>query len=330
LVLAGIVDRLIPLQAWLFPSRVLLELDDHFVTLLALDHQGSIPTVKWLERVPLPAGTCDQGIPVRIEALADFIGDLLVERGFATARVVAVLPTLSSEWHLVQWPGADWPEDPRRLLIERGRQAGFRLPIQSADLRVIHLEPDDGAIAPSSLVIAVRKALLLGWIETFATAGLSLDGLEAGQVCVLRALEPLLNETPDGQVVAVFELSKDSSHLLLLQRGIPVYERRLAGSLAGIGVLADELRRSIDFWRQQERGVTSVQLVLHGSQAALSEEVVEPLRQRLPAWQLVVADPITLGWLQGPAEPLQAQVGSIPANVELLRLLGLALVETYR
>ena len=328
--LAGIVDRLIPLQAWLFPSRVLLELDDHFVTLLALDHQGSIPTVKWLERVPLPAGTCEQGIPVRIEALADFIGDLLVERGFATARVVAVLPTLSSEWHLVQWPGADWPEDPRRLLIERGRQAGFRLPIQSADLRVIHLEPDDGAIAPSSLVIAVRKALLLGWIETFATAGLSLDGLEAGQVCVLRALEPLLNETPDGQVVAVFELSKDSSHLLLLQRGIPVYERRLAGSLAGIGVLADELRRSIDFWRQQERGVTSVQLVLHGSQAALPEEVVEPLRQRLPAWQLVVADPITLGWLQGPAEPLQAQVASIPANVELLRLLGLALVETYR
>ena len=328
--LAGIVDRLIPLQAWLFPSRVLLELNDHFVTLLALDHQGSIPTVKWLERVPLPAGTCEQGIPVRIEALADFIGDLLVERGFATARVAAVLPTLSSEWHLVQWPGADWPEDPRRLLIERGRQAGFRLPIQSADLRVIHLEPDDGAIAPSSLVIAVRKALLLGWIETFATAGLSLDGLEAGQVCVLRALEPLLNETPDGQVVAVFELSKDSSHLLLLQRGIPVYERRLAGFLAGIGVLADELRRSIDFWRQQERGVTSVQLVLHGSQAALPEEVVEPLRQRLPAWQLVVADPITLGWLQGPAEPLQAQVGSIPANVELLRLLGLALVETYR
>ena len=328
--LAGIVDRLIPLQAWLFPSRVLLELDDHFVTLLALDHQGSIPTVKWLERVPLPAGTCEQGIPVRIEALADFIGDLLVERGFATARVAAVLPTLSSEWHLVQWPGADWPEDPRRLLIERGRQAGFRLPIQSADLRVIHLEPDDGAIAPSSLVIAVRKALLLGWIETFATAGLSLDGLEAGQVCVLRALEPLLNETPDGQVVAVFELSKDSSHLLLLQRGIPVYERRLAGSLAGIGVLADELRRSIDFWRQQERGVTSVQLVLHGSQAALPEEVVEPLRQRLPAWQLVVADPITLGWLQGPAEPLRAQVASIPANVELLRLLGLALVETYR
>ena len=73
--LAGVVDRLIPLQTWLFPSQVLLELDDHFVTLLALHHQGSIPTVKWLERVPLPAGTCEQGIPVRTEALADFIGD---------------------------------------------------------------------------------------------------------------------------------------------------------------------------------------------------------------------------------------------------------------
>ena len=151
---AGVVDRLIPLQTWLFPSQVLLELDDHFVTLLALHHQGPIPTVKWLERVPLPAGTCEQGIPVRTEALADFIGDLLVERGFAAARVAAVLPALASEWHLVQWPGPGWPEDPRRLLIERGREAGFRLAIQSADLRVIRLEPDAGATAPSSLVIA--------------------------------------------------------------------------------------------------------------------------------------------------------------------------------
>ena len=83
---AGVVDRLIPLQTWLFPSQVLLELDDHCVTLLALHHRGPIPTVKWLERVPLPAGTCEQGIPVRTEALADFIGDLLVERGFTAAR----------------------------------------------------------------------------------------------------------------------------------------------------------------------------------------------------------------------------------------------------
>ena len=327
---AGVVDRLIPLQTWLFPSQVLLELDDHFVTLLALHHQGPIPTVKWLERVPLPAGTCEQGIPVRTEALADFIGDLLVERGFAAARVAAVLPALASEWHLVQWPGPDWPEDPRRLLIERGREAGFRLPIQSADLRVIRLEPDAGATAPSSLVIAVRKALLQGWIDTFATAGLSLEGLEAGQVCVVRALEPLLGETPDGQVVAVLELLKDRGHLLLVQRGIPVYERRLAGSLAGIGLLAEELRRSVDYWRQQERGITSVQLVLHGSQAALAEAVVEPLRQLLPAWELVVADPLARGWLAGPAEPQIAAEGAIPAGVELLRLLGLALVEAYR
>ncbi len=327
---AGVVDRLIPLQAWLFPARVLLELDDRFITLLALHQRGAVPTVKSLERIPLPAGICDQGMPVRTEALADLIGDLLVERGFAGARVAAVLPDLATEWHPVQWPGADWPEDPRRLLIQRGQEAGFRLTVQSADLRVIRLEPEAGATSPSSLVIAVRKALLLGWIETFATADLCLDGLEAGQVCVVRALEPLLSDTPDDQVVAVLELAKDRGHLLLLQRGIPVYGRRLAGSMAGIGVLANELGRSVDFWRQQERGVTSVQLVLHGSQAALAEEVVEPLKQLLPAWQVVVADPIALGWLAAPPEPPILAEGSVPAGVELLRLLGLALVEADR
>ncbi len=327
--LAGVVDRLIPLQTWLFPSQVLFELDDHFVTLLAL-HQGhALPTIKWLERIPLPAGTCDQAIPVRSEALADFIGDLLVERGFAGARVAAVLPALACEWHLVQWPGAEWPEDARRLLIQRGREAGFRLPLQSADLREIRLEPEVAPL-PTSLVIAVRRALLVGWVDTFAIAGLALEGLEAGPVCVLRALEPLLQQTPEGQLVAVLDLAKDSGHLLLLQRGIPVYERRLAGSLAGIGLLVEELRRSVDFWRQQERGISSVLLLLHGSQAALQDDVVLPLRQMLPAWEVVVADPIALGWLAAPAEPQPAEEGAIPAGVELLRLLGLAQVEAYR
>jgi hypothetical protein len=76
--------------------------------------------------------------------------------------------------------------------------------------------------------------------------------------------------------------------------------------------------------------VTSVQLVLHGSQAALAEEVVEPLKHLLPAWQVVVADPIALGWLAAPPEPPILAEGSVPAGVELLRLLGLALVEADR
>ena len=328
--LAGVVDRLIPLKSWLFPYRVLLELDDHFLTLLVLQSRGGIPMVKWLERVPLPAGTCDQGTPMRAEALADLIGDLLVERGFAGARVAAVLPEVATEWHLVQWPGAEWPEDPRRLLIQRGREGGFRLPIQAADIREIRLDPQPGDGAPTSLVLAVRQALLQGWIETFALAGLALDGLEAGQVCLLRAIDPVLSDAPESQVVAVLELKKDSGRLVLIQKGIPVYEQLLGGSLAGLGSLADDLRRCLDFWRQQERGVTSIRLLLHGSQAALTEEVVDPLRQLLPAWEVGVADPFALGWLEAAPEPPISEEGAQPAGVELLRLLGLALVEAYR
>jgi hypothetical protein len=43
-----------------------------------------------------------------------------------------------------------------------------------------------------------------------------------------------------------------------------------------------------------------------------------------------VADPLALGWLVGPAEPPSLEEGSVPAGVELVRLLGLALVEVYR
>ena len=330
MVLAGVSDRLFSLRSWLFPFRVLLELDDHSLTILALQEGRSVPTVKWLERIPLPIGTCDQAIPVRTDVLADFIGDLLVERGFAGARVAAVLPEHASEWHLVQWPGGVFPGDPRSLLMQRARESGFRLALQSADLHEVRLGSHSQLGPPTSLVIAVRRSLLQSWIETFASAGLTLDGIEAGQVCLVRALQPLLQETPDSQLIAVLELSQDGGHLLLLQGGMPVYQRKLSSSLVGMVGLADELSRSVDFWRQQERTVTSVRLLLHGPWAALREDVVEPLQQLLPAWDVKVVDPFAQGWLAAPAESLNIAEEANPLGVELLRMLGLALVEAHR
>ena len=101
-VLSGVQDRLAPLQAWLFPQRVYLELQDTAITAMALHGRQLV----WLERVPLPAGTCVAGHPMAPDALGDLLGDWLLERGFGGARVRAVLPSQATAVRLLQGEGA--------------------------------------------------------------------------------------------------------------------------------------------------------------------------------------------------------------------------------
>ncbi|MEO1979175.1 MAG: hypothetical protein ABGZ24_01500, partial [Fuerstiella sp.] len=50
-------DRLAPLQAWLFPRRLYLQLEDQAITGMILN--GS--RIVWLERLELPEGVCTDG-----------------------------------------------------------------------------------------------------------------------------------------------------------------------------------------------------------------------------------------------------------------------------
>ena len=52
MVLAGVQERLGPLQAWLFPQRVYLELQDQAITAMVLDGRR----LTWLDQLALPPG----------------------------------------------------------------------------------------------------------------------------------------------------------------------------------------------------------------------------------------------------------------------------------
>jgi Tfp pilus assembly PilM family ATPase len=297
------------LQAWLFPRRVLLELGDQAITALALRHGQ----VVWLERIPLPEGLCQGGEPQQPEALGDLIGDLLIERGWALAHVRAVLPAAASHCRLVEWPDGQWPADPEAVLLERQEQLALPVPLHDADLRLVPLALDP----PTSLLVAVPADLLEAWIAVFATAGVALDGLEAASLCLCRGLEPLLREASSDQLTALVELGAQTSQLLLVRHGLPVYERRWPSALEP-AELAVQIRQCQSFWRQQDPGAAGLQVLLHGSRAAA------------PGWAealetpVLVVDPLALGWWQ----PAQLPPSSAaPAGVELLGLWGLALAE---
>ena len=53
-------ERLGPLQAWLFPQRVYLELQDQAITAMVLSGRG----LSWVDQLSLPPGLCQGGRPV--------------------------------------------------------------------------------------------------------------------------------------------------------------------------------------------------------------------------------------------------------------------------
>ena len=272
-VLSGVQDRLAPLQAWLFPQRVYLELQDTAITAMALDGRQLV----WLERVPLPAGTCVAGHPMAPDALGDLLGDWLLERGFGGARVRAVLPSQATAVRLLQGDPAlaadqrdllqlPWAEDKPLDLIAQ--------PLQDAPGR--------------SLLVAAQSALLESWIEVFALAALPLDRLEAAPLCAAQAV--------DAELVLLVEA--EGSTLLRCQAGVPQWQWPLPAAMP-CEPFVEALIPCLAYWPQ----LRSLQLVVAAGADLEPQALALELQQDLPV-RVDVTDPLSSSWLlDGRPEP---------------------------
>ena len=232
MVLSGVQDRLAPLQSWLFPQRVYLQLEDQALAAMVLEGER----VAWHERVSLPGGVCEGGAPVAVEALGDLLGDWLVERGYPGAHVKAVLPRAATAWRVVEWPDGQWPEQPELLVRQQQRELRLPWDLHDADLL---LEPLEGG-PPRSLLVATQRGVLEAWIDVFSQAGLVLDGLEPLPICLWRGVQSRLQ----GGVALWLQLEEQHSLLLALDQGLPLGEWCLP-PLAEPAVLEAELK----LWR---------------------------------------------------------------------------------
>ena len=308
-----LTERLGPLKAWLFPRQVYLQLEDQAITAMALEGRRIV----WLERVPLPLGLCENGEPIRTDSLGDLLGDLFVERGFAGARVVAVLPAMASQMRLVQWPNRRWPEDPERMLQLNEAELGLRIALQYLDLHLVDLAQDP----PSSLLVTVPSSTLDRWIEVFTLAQLSLDRMEAAKPCICRGILPLELPADDTAPTVVLQVEPQRCSLMVMENGIPSYERRLPGASQADQLLAD-LQRWRQFWGALRSGTSAgLQLLLHGSALRDAAHAAELAGAVGCSWQLL--DPLAQGWLVD----VSPDFGPHPEGHALALLWGLAAAE---
>lgn len=313
--LSGVQDQLGPLRAWLFPRRVHLHLEDQAITAMALDGAA----VSWLERVPLPQGLCVDGQPRQVEALADLLGDLLVERGFTGVSLTATLPPAAAQLRLVRWASGRLPQDPDLQLLRQQSSLALSDPWQDLDLQ--RRDHEGSGQRATSLVVSAPSALLESWISLFNQAAVRLDRLEAVQLCLCRALQPLRQQAGSGRGLSfLLQLEAWGSALLVIDGDWPVFQRTLPSSQEPAALLAG-LRRCWQFLQTlwPDRG-PSPELFLHGG-ALLDPVQTDGLAAAL-GWPCQRLDAFERGWLQDATVAGASELGGA-----LLPLWGLVMTE---
>ena len=251
--LSGVQERLGPLKAWLFPQRVYLELQDQAITGMVLSGRR----LTWLEQLPLSPGLCSAGRPLNSSALADLLGDWLVECGYGSARIRAVLPGAASELRLLKGSGLERIAMPKEL-------EALRLPWPSetaVDVMRSSLPSSPG----SSVAVAVEAALLEDWIDVFADAGLALDALEAASVCALRSAVR--------QSGWLLGLEPEQSWLLRMEQGAPLWQWGLP-PVVELEALQNELSQCLRYWDTQAPRPRSIDVVASAAVPASAQEAL--------------------------------------------------------
>ncbi|MGB7563454.1 MAG: hypothetical protein WBM08_01755 [Prochlorococcaceae cyanobacterium] len=321
--LSGVQNRLKPLKAWLFPPRVLLELEDRWLTLSAFPTGSQQRRATLLQRVPLPAGSIVAGEARRTEAIGDLIGDLLLEHGLTGARVVATLPHQATQWRLVQWSTPGWPANPEKELETLNPDLGLPYPLTAAYVTLLPLPRKTSSEAATSLLVTVRRAAVQSWIEIFSLAGVELERLEPPQLSEWTALEPLLSDLPSGALFVQMDLNEGGSRLVLYRHGVPEFEKLLpaAGRPVQLDLnqeLVNKVEGIVRYWREQDSAVSSVRVGLVGTYAERQDLL--DLFSRPEGWSVKQVDAYKLGWIDPPAD---ARETTTVSGSQLLRVAGL-------
>ena len=255
MVIAGLQNTWRPLRAQLFPKLVMLDLSERLVLGQPVK-RGQPLGPAW--SAPIPARTCRNGVPQLVDAVGDFIGDLLLDHAGIDSQLVVSLPRQAAHWRVVEWARAQQPVDSIDEL--RDLNPDLALPF-ALDDAYVDVQPLPGNTA-SSLVVAADRSVVEAWVEVIAIAGATLQHLLPAQVCLMAAISEELEATPASTLVALLQPLDQQAVLTIWCQGVPEFERRLPGAMPE---LLPALQRSLDFFRSRHAPKAPVRLLLSES-----------------------------------------------------------------
>ena len=252
MVLAGLQNTWRPLRAQLFPRLVMLDLSERLVLGQPVK-RGQPQGPAW--SAPIPARTCRNGVPQLVDAVGDFIGDLLLEHGGIDSQLVVSLPRQAAHWRVLERASAQQPVDSIDELRDLNPDLGLPFELDDAYVDVQPLPGNNS----SSLVVAADRSVVEAWVEVFAIAGGTLQHLLPAQVCLMGALSKELETTPASTLVVLLQPLDQQTVLTIWRQGVPEFERLLPGAMPE---LLPALQQSLDFYRSHHAPKAPVRLLL--------------------------------------------------------------------
>ncbi|MBC6419348.1 MAG: type IV pilus assembly protein PilM [Prochloron sp. SP5CPC1] len=192
-----------------------------------------------------------------------------------------------------------------------------------------YFEDEDGIEKVNVLLVATKREITDLYMDTFLQAGLEIDVLELNSFALIRTIREQLRQFSSTEAVVLVNLEFDSTEIAIIVEGVPQFSRtiptgtyqlqtalsQLQGMIipdqpsqsAGprgtsinpgmvallrvLGELADELRRSVDFYLNQSDDLEVAQLLLAGPGGGIGQlDEFITRRLGLPTMQI---DPIT-------------------------------------
>ena len=219
--------------------------------LVAISDQGLVCCWKdgstWMRRDGFwPLGSCQDGVPLQREAIAELLADLLLDCDVIGARIVLCLPLAAACWRVLEGMPPEQIRqvaDPRILLLESGWAQGL-------EDSYLALDNCGGNV----VVTSVSRTLLQGWVDVVERADLPLTrvdwSLTAAHRAVLRLTEEWLGDRAwlilDGQV----------GRLVLIRDGVADLDFVLARPTPSSATAW--IRERVTAWRERMQSMESL------------------------------------------------------------------------
>ncbi|AGY57481.1 type IV pilus assembly protein PilM [Gloeobacter kilaueensis] len=321
-----------------------IEVTPEQTTIAQLENSGGRLRLRHLLSAATPAGAIVDGRVEDPRAVAATIQDLMATARLKARPVATAIPAREAVIRLFNLPADLQGAELRAVVLNQEAELYLPYPREEAyvDFQPLEAFVDPGGVRRQEiLLVAAQYSVVNSYTEAIRRAGLEVAAVDIASFALTRALQGELQRFSPEEAVALVVLQADSTEINILFRGICQFsrtvslgtwelrqllerskllkpagaaERQYAQEEALRRVLldlAEEIRRSLDFYQAQGEGVPRVAQVLLAGSGADIPRLDQFLSQRL-LLPVSRVDPLSALALpaQSVGEPYRAGVGA--------------------
>ncbi len=206
-----------------------IELAPDRINIAQVRKQGQRYKLANYATIPVPEGMFQEGQVIDTAGMAELIQGVLSETKIKAKRVAtAVLGGRDTVTRIIPVPAELDDIELREMVLNQEASLFLPFPREEADVDYQKLGlfvDEDGIEKVQVLLVATRKDVTDGYIETFEQAGLKLDALEITSFSLIRTIREQLQQFSPQEAVAIVDIEFESTEISITLEGVPQFSR---------------------------------------------------------------------------------------------------------